>query len=246
MFNGMRAFWPEFAAATRGGAALELPGVRAGVTPTMPDRSVLNSVVYDDAASLEPALPELAAAYDEAGVRAWTVWVYEADTRAIEVLEAAGHTFDGEPMGQELDLAGFEGPPGPELDLVEEPSPADFDPIVTAAYGWEGFGQMHDEFPPPFHAYAARGDDGRPAACLGIWDVDGDAHVQAVGTIPEARGRGLASRLLARALVDARERGCTTSSLQATAMGHPVYTRLGYRDLGRVQMWERRKPTSAA
>jgi hypothetical protein len=47
-----------------------------------------------------------------------------------------------------------------------------------------------------------------------------------------------------RALVDARERGCTTTTLQATQMGQPVYSRLGYRDYGRVQMWERRKPAS--
>jgi hypothetical protein len=28
-------------------------------------------------------------------------------------------------------------------------------------------------------------------------------------------------------------------------MGQPVYTRIGYRDLRPVQMWERRKPASA-
>jgi hypothetical protein len=43
------------------------------------------------------------------------------------------------------------------------------------------------------------------------------------------------------ALCDARERGCTTTSLQATARGKPVYERLGYRDIGAVHMWERRK-----
>jgi hypothetical protein len=42
------------------------------------------------------------------------------------------------------------------------------------------------------------------------------------------------------ALHDARGRGCTTTSLQATKMGQPVYSRLGYRGLGPVQMWERR------
>ena len=43
------------------------------------------------------------------------------------------------------------------------------------------------------------------------------------------------------ALHDARERGATTTSLQATKMGYPLYARLGYRDLGALQMWERRK-----
>jgi hypothetical protein len=42
------------------------------------------------------------------------------------------------------------------------------------------------------------------------------------------------------ALAEARERGCTSTSLQATARGKPLYERLGYRDIGAVQMWERR------
>src|SRR5438270_208278 len=58
----------------------------------------------------------------------------------------------------------------------------------------------------------------------------------------EALGGGLASRLLLKALADARGRGCSISTLQATRAGYPVYARLGYRDFGRVQMWERRKP----
>ena len=73
-------------------------------------------------------------------------------------------------------------------------------------------------------------------------DHEGDCWITFVATFPEARGRGLASALMTRALLDARERGCSTSSLQATKMGQPVYERLGYCDLGSVQMWERRKP----
>jgi len=58
--------------------------------------------------------------------------------------------------------------------------------------------------------------------------------------VPAARGRGLAAGLLHRALADARERGCRTSTTQATTMGRPVYERIGYRDLGPVHMYERR------
>ena len=244
MFRSMRSFWLSFAQASRGGSSLELPGLHAAIMPAMPDRSVVNCVVPDGADALAAGLDELAAAYDDAGVTAWTVWVHEGDEPTRAVLTAAGHVLDGEPMGQERDLAGLEPPEPPELDLLPDPSPADFDPIVTASYGWPGFARAFEEFPPGFHAYVAR-HEGEPAACLGIWDVDGDAHVQLVGTVPEARGRGIASRLMRRALVDARERGCTISRLQATAMGQPVYTRLGYRDLGRVEMWERRRSAPA-
>jgi hypothetical protein len=47
-----------------------------------------------------------------------------------------------------------------------------------------------------------------------------------------------------QALVDARERGVETTSLQATAMGLSLYRRLGYRELGVIEMWERRRPGS--
>jgi hypothetical protein len=32
-----------------------------------------------------------------------------------------------------------------------------------------------------------------------------------------------------------------TSTLQATKMGFPVYERIGYRDIGELQMWELRR-----
>ncbi|HEX8073529.1 MAG TPA: GNAT family N-acetyltransferase [Thermoleophilaceae bacterium] len=241
MFRTMRAFWLANARASVGGSTLELAGAIAAIVPAMPDRSVVNSVVYDDAGALERGLDSIAAAYEDAGVRAWTVWVHESDERARELLAAAGHVLDAHPMGQARELAGVDELPHGDLDLHPDPVPADFDPVVESAYGWPGFAAAIPAFPPGFHAYVAL-LDARPACCLGLFDCNGDTGVQLVGTVSEARGRGLAGRLLARALVDARERGCTTTTLQATAMGQPVYTRLGYRDLGRIQMWERRKP----
>ena len=68
--------------------ALSRPGVTAGLCPAMPHRSVFNSVVYRDPEALEAALPELARAYEEAGVLAWTVWTPEEDARAAATIAA--------------------------------------------------------------------------------------------------------------------------------------------------------------
>src|SRR5437016_3718234 len=100
MFDSMRSFWLAFAGASRGGATFERPGVHAAIVPAMPERSVVNCVVYGTAARLAAALPELAEAYDGAGVRAWTVWVHETDADAQATLTEASHVLDAAPMGQ--------------------------------------------------------------------------------------------------------------------------------------------------
>jgi ribosomal protein S18 acetylase RimI-like enzyme len=79
-------------------------------------------------------------------------------------------------------------------------------------------------------------------ACVASLYHEGDCAIWNVGTREAARGRGLATGLMRQALLDAREAGCETTSLQATQMGRPVYERLGYRPLGPLDMWERRRP----
>jgi hypothetical protein len=43
-----------------------------------------------------------------------------------------------------------------------------------------------------------------------------------------------------QALHEARQHGCTTTTLQATDVGERLYTNLGYRRLTIMQLWERR------
>jgi GNAT superfamily N-acetyltransferase len=81
---------------------------------------------------------------------------------------------------------------------------------------------------------------GEPASVLGAYDNDDDCEIYFVATLAEHRGKGLARRLLHRALLEARDRGRMVSSLQATKMGYPVYERLGYEPICTLQMWERR------
>jgi GNAT superfamily N-acetyltransferase len=223
---------------------IDRDGVTAAVVPAIPDRSVANSVAYRDGEALGAALDDLAAAYDDAGVRAWTVWVPEDDRESAALLEAAGHRLDAEPMAMIAPLAGLPDPEPDELDWDGAADPHVLGRINDLAYGWpEGtFGKALGHFADVegLRLYQAR-VDGDPVCVLGTYDDAGDCSIYFVATLPDHRGMGLARRLLHRALTEARERRMVTSSLQSTKLGYPVYERLGYEPICKLEMWERRK-----
>jgi GNAT superfamily N-acetyltransferase len=241
MLNSMRAFFRLAGQGSEGGRAVDLDGVLAGVSPAIPDRSLPNSVIYASQHALIDALPELERLYDEAGVRAWTVWAPEDDEDAIAALEAAGHALDADPAAMWVELASL--PAAPELEYRKGDLMHEVGPLNDRAYGVSGepFTKMTTHWPAGVsHDYVAD-VAGEPASAVVILDVDSDASVWCVATSPEARSRGLTTRLLHHALIDARERGCNISTLQATKLGEPVYARLGYQSHGAIQMWEKRR-----
>lgn len=226
--------------------AMQLDSVTAAITPAAPDRSVLNGVVVEDFSKLADQLETLAAAYAAAGVRAWTVWVPSGELEARDLLGAAGHKLDASPAAMLLDLSELREPAaGPLGDYSTEWDIEAAGAVNDAAYGDTSglFARAMGALPPDAgHMYLAR-VDGEPASWVMVHDDDSDnCEFWIAATIPSARGRGLVSGLLHRALVDARERGCTTSTTQASKMGEPVYERLGYRKFGTIEMWERRTP----
>jgi ribosomal protein S18 acetylase RimI-like enzyme len=242
MLQSMRTFFALMPKTSEGGRAVRLDGVVATVAPAVPERSVPNSVVYETEEALADSLEELAQIYEEAGVRAWTVWVPAYHERAAQLLERAGHKLDATPTGMIADLDAVE-PPRPDDPQVEpSPSSADLGRINDLAYGTgDAFQRLLGDRPAdPSHTYLARAD-GQVAGSVVSYDHQGDCSIWWVATVPAARGRGLAAGLLRRALADGRSRGCDVSTLQATKAGRPVYERLGYRPLGEIQMWERRR-----
>ena len=242
MLANMAGVFPCLARYSSDGHVIELEGVKAAVVPACPDRSVVNCVVYSDAGALGAALDQIAAEYASAGVRAWTVWVPDHDAEAAELLERSGHTLDARPAAMVAELDRLALDPPAELDLIE-PDMAEASRVNDAAYGFAGdFERAFHRVPPePAHLYLARAD-GVPACTVLTYEEDGECGIYLVATLPEARGRGLATALMTHALLEARERGCTTTSLQATMRGRPMYQRLGYTDIGAVHMWEQRRP----
>ena len=226
-----------------GGTLFESDGVIATILPAVPDRSLPNSVLYRDAGGLERVLDRLAAAYRDAGVRAWTVWVPRHDGAARSLLRDAGHRLDAEPAAMAADLATVEPPRAEDPEPDPQPRLEDLGQLNDRAYGTgDQLGKVIGRGPgDPGHLYVARHGD-EAAAALVTADHDGDCSVWWVATAPEVRGRGLASGLMRRALADGRERGNDVSTLQATKMGQPIYEALGYRAFGVCEMWERREP----
>ena len=70
-----------------------------------------------------------------------------------------------------------------------------------------------------------------PVATAMIFESDGVASVQWVGTIPAARGTGLGALVTTAVTNLAFDRGASSCTLQASPMGAPVYERLGYETL---------------
>jgi GNAT superfamily N-acetyltransferase len=222
---------------------LELPGVSVLIVPATPDRSVMNAVCYSDAGSLAAAYDDVSRAYDEAGITAWTVWVPAADTETAGLLEERGHALDSDPAvmcarmeEMQLDPARLDG-----VDWTGEASLADIARVAGPAFGFEGDGLVRAVSGPTpgAHNYIAR-LEGEPVATVMAYDHEGDCGIYWVATTEHARGRGLCTAIMTAALIDGRDRGCTSTSLQATKAGYPVYARLGYRDFGPIQMWEKR------
>ncbi len=244
--HGLEAFYRVIARAGEGSRMHEFPGVIACSVPLCPTRSFPNSVVYERTEHLAAALDPLAAEYRHEGIRAWTVWVPEDETRAAQILSEAGHHLDATPAAMAIDLADLAAPAAEdfELDWDDEATPAEMGKLNDVAYGWEdgGFAGAFTQNPEPdrLRLFRARVDGG--LACVAATlDVEDDCLLAMVATDPAHRGTGLARRLCRAGLGAAADRGLRTSSLQASPLGRPVYERLGYESFGAIQMWERRE-----
>lgn len=241
MYRTLASVFAVSARTVEGGQVLEPDGVCAAINPAVPGRSVFNSVLYEHHEALAAALDDLGAAYAEAGC-AWTVWVPESDGESAALLADAGHVLDANPTAMVLDLDELADPDPGDLDWDAAGGLEEVCRTNDLAYGYDSGTFASGIGSPPegtFRFFRAH-LDGETACVVGTADLDGDCGVYWVATLPQARGRGLTTRLMGVALAEGRERGCDISTLQATKLGAPVYERLGYRDVGTIQMWERR------
>jgi GNAT superfamily N-acetyltransferase len=244
----MREFYRVEAPASPGGRVLELDGVTAFLTPSAPTQSIVNCVLFDRHDALQAALPQLADAYAAERITHWMVWTLPGDEQGPRLLEAAGHMREYEPMAMalELDELAAPAPGGTPFELDSDPHPVEITILNERANGelpgafGTAFAGLHDR---RFKRWMAR-VDGRPAACLVTFDHGDNRMVQWVATDPRQQRRRLAARLLHTALLDARERGLRSSTLESSYEGERLYAGLGYRPLGRLGMWLWDGPTT--
>ena len=127
---------------------------------------------------------------------------------------------------------------GVALRMVEDEAGVDdFIAVNAQAYGSYGMPAevLSDLFDQPtvvledtaVHIVVAlRGSE--PVAAAMVYESDGVAGLQWVGTVPGARTGGLGALVTVAATNLAFEHGASSCTLQASPMGAPLYLRLGY------------------
>ena len=223
------ASWEEYARGSAGAALKRLDGVSAAVFPSEPERAVYNNALLErDLGPTERAAAVIAmdAAYDSAGVDRYAAWVHESDEGMRAELSSRGYTLDESTraMGMSLDPVSVALP---EVELGP-PDWAEHLRIIGVPAGL-----LSGADPSAFHILVVR-LAGENVATAMAFDHDGDCGVVNMSTLEAARRRGLGTALTARHMHDAIERGCSTASLQSTAMAERVYAAVGFRDLGRI------------
>jgi hypothetical protein len=130
-----RAFYRMLATASPEARLFELHGVQATIVPVSPWFSVFNSVLYEDARSLQETLPAVAEQYERAGIGAWTVWVPPGDHKARGVLKAARHVCDSTPLLMGAPISAIDLQSRIELDVLDRPTWGDVARCNDRAHG---------------------------------------------------------------------------------------------------------------
>ncbi|MEJ2759119.1 MAG: hypothetical protein P8046_11615 [Anaerolineales bacterium] len=79
--------------------------------------------------------------------------------------------------------------------------------------------------------------DDQPVATSALVYSSGLAGIYAVTTLSEARGKGIGRWMTVYPLLQARQRGYRIGILQASAMGYPIYRKIGFKELFKYQQY---------
>jgi ribosomal protein S18 acetylase RimI-like enzyme len=223
-----------------GGTIVEGDGFVASFVAAAPDSPTLNAIITLDDTLDRDVLGTFSRRYDEIGVRRWGVWADGARRGVTQTLSSADMRLTSSSPGMGAAVA--------DLALGNDTlaRPADLATVGLVndlAYGNPDSRLERTLAPLPSGVLRAyRADrDGRAASVAVALHHGEDCGISFVATAPHARRKGLASDVMQRVALDAREAGLTSTSLQATNLGEKLYRALGYRTISDMQLWERRR-----
>lgn len=237
------------------GEIVESGGVVRAVSATRFPAGSLNCAMLTQprATALRELLVELRAFY-AARDRGFTMQIFGERDRELEsACVAFGLTKLSDSPGMVLDAPVVERPL-PAAVRVEVVTTSEamghLSQVEARAYATKGmppqvaqklFASPERMFEPHWHYVLAYLND-EPAAAAMANLSHGIGGVYWVGTVPEARGRGL-GEIVARSVGNwAFDQGARAVVLQASEQGEPVYRRLGYRVFSRYPWYLATKP----
>jgi ribosomal protein S18 acetylase RimI-like enzyme len=226
------ASWGQYALGSAGAALHRLSGVAAAVFPEGPERAVYNNALLGrdlGRAERAAAVDAMAAAYRSAGIDRYAAWVHESDEGMRAELSVRGYAIAESTLAMGMSVQARSSTL-PEVGLapLDWAEYVEYLEVVGVPAGLLGGAD-----PSAFHTLGARRADAIVATAI-AFDHHGDCGIYNMSTLETARRQGLGTALTARHVRDAAARGCSTASLQSTAMAERVYAAVGFRDLGRI------------
>lgn len=173
------------------------------------------------ARGLQPALDRIA----ELGLTNLGVWSARPNQALGDYLLARGYQWGWQPHWMSL-----------ELDRLRDDEPqfpvAESDNAATShlPYG-------HAGADPPGVLHLAVLRRGTAIGHVSVHAFRGVAGIYSMGVATRARRRGVGRALVVGACLRARELGCGLVTLNATAMGEPLYRSVGFESQGAGQTW---------
>ena len=163
----------------------------------------------------------------------WSLWPVDLAALGFTRSESPAMVRPAGPLeATETDLA--------VREVTDAAAAASFGRTLTAGFGYDQRGLTIAEV---FNADVLGDDrlrlwlgtlDARPVAASWSAVIDGHVGIYGVATVPDARRRGYGEALTRAAIAVAPDLPAT---LQASTMGRPLYERLGFKEVGRFEVW---------
>ena len=174
-------------------------------------------------------------------------WIVGASSRPTDLsrhLKEHGFSCRIHYAGMACDLGALGTPPSVPagVAVVLEEAPSSLRPLTTPRRRrrLEGRILMAQLRPRVVWSFSAK-IEGVPVGETTLLAAKGTAGIYDVEVMEKFRGRGIGTALIDAALRQARQLGYPVAVLGATGMGSRVYTRLGFREVGKLSFWKHGK-----